>query len=66
MDFDMLLDAEREPILLRARLNEGVLGQMYWDSQSSGVLIPDNVARQLERVWKRLTTSNQQPETNNQ
>jgi 5-methylcytosine-specific restriction protein A len=64
MEFDVLLDAEREPILPRARLNEGVFGQMYWDSQSSGVLIPEKVARQLERVWKRLTTSNQLPTPN--
>ena len=44
MEFDVLLDAEHEPILPRAQLNEGVLGQMYWDSQSSGILIPDKVA----------------------
>ncbi len=66
VEFDVLLDADREPILPRARLNEGILGQMYWDSQSSGVLIPDNVAKHLERVWKRFITSNQQLETNNQ
>ena len=54
MDFDVLLDADREPILPRARLNEGILGQMYWDSQSSGVLIPEAVAKQLEREWKQL------------
>lgn len=53
--FDVLLDAEREPILPRARLNEGGLGQMYWDSQSSGVLIPRGVAEQLERAWQRFS-----------
>jgi hypothetical protein len=56
VEFDMLLDAEREPILLRARLNEGILGQMYWDSQSSGVLIPEKVARRLEVEWAKLTS----------
>jgi 5-methylcytosine-specific restriction protein A len=55
MDFDALLDADREPILPRARLNEGVLAQMYWDSHSSGVLIPQPVAEQLEHEWKRIT-----------
>jgi 5-methylcytosine-specific restriction enzyme A len=63
VDFDVLLNAEREPILPRAQLNEGVLGQMYWDSQSSGILIPDEVAQQLERKWKQLTTKYQQPTT---
>ena len=55
MKFDVLLNAEHEPILPRARLNEGVLGQMYWDSQSSGILIPPAVAKRLEREWKRIT-----------
>jgi 5-methylcytosine-specific restriction protein A len=54
VDFDVLLDAEREPILPRTRLNEGVLGQMHWDSQSSGVNIPDEVAKRLEVEWERL------------
>jgi hypothetical protein len=63
MEFDVLLNAEREPILPRARLNDGILGQMYWDSQSSGILIPAEVARQLEVVWARF---NQQSEIQNQ
>ena len=54
VDFDVLLDAEREPILPRARLDEGVLARMHWDSQSSGVLIPAEVARQLEIEWARI------------
>ncbi len=57
VDFDILLDAEREPILPREQLNEGILAQMHWDSQSSGVLIPQLVAEQLEREWKQLTTN---------
>jgi 5-methylcytosine-specific restriction enzyme A len=65
VEFDVLLNAEHEPILPRAQLNKGVLGQMYWDSQSSGILIPQAVAEQLEREWKRLATNNQQPATNN-
>jgi hypothetical protein len=63
MEFDVLLDAEREPILPRTRLSEGVLGQMYWDSQSSGVLIPEKTARRLEAVWAQL---NQHSEIRNQ
>jgi hypothetical protein len=54
VEFEALLDADREPILPRAQLNEGVLGQMYWDSQSSGILIPTGVAHQLEIVWMQF------------
>ena len=49
--FDILLDADREPILTRGSLNDGVLGQMHWDSQSSGILIPEHIARRLEVKW---------------
>ena len=54
VDFDTLLDADREPIVTRAQLSEGTLGQMHWDSQSSGILIPETVARQLETEWALL------------
>ena len=56
MEFDVLLDAEREAILTREQLNAGVLAQMHWDSQSSGILIPGNVAQQLEIKWTLLTS----------
>lgn len=49
VQFDTLLDPD-EP-LPRELLNQGVLGQMHWDSQSSGVAIPDVVAERLERLW---------------
>jgi len=54
VDFDTLLDADHEPILPRTQLNEGALGQMHWDSQSSGILIPPIVAAQLEIDWALL------------
>ena len=54
VEFDVLLDAEHESILPRARLNGSVLGQMHWDSQSSGILIPENVAKRLEVEWTRF------------
>ena len=63
VDFDVLLDAEREPILPRARLNEGILARMHWDSQSSGILIPAEVAKQLEIEWAQI---NQQSRISNQ
>ncbi len=51
VDFDVLLDADHEPILRRTQLDHGVLARMHWDSQSSGVLIPEEVAQRLEVVW---------------
>ena len=54
VDFDALLDADHEPILSRAQLDAGVLGQMHWDSQSSGIVIPDDVAHRLELKWAKL------------
>lgn len=54
VEFDMLLDADRESILLREQLNQGILAQMHWDSQSSGILIPDRVAERLEIDWAKL------------
>jgi 5-methylcytosine-specific restriction protein A len=54
VDFDVLLDADREPILPRAQLNVGVLGSMHWDTQTSGIVIPNKVASRLEVEWKRL------------
>ncbi len=55
VDFDVLLNADlREPILERNKLNVGVLARMHWDSQTSGISIPDEVARQLEVEWARV------------
>ena len=53
IDFDVLLDAEHEPILPRAQLNEGPLGQMRWDSRASGIVIPDKVTQRLEIEWSK-------------
>jgi 5-methylcytosine-specific restriction enzyme A len=44
-----------EAILDRERLSHGVLGKMHWDSQSSGVRIPDEVAMALEQEWASYT-----------
>ena len=50
--FDVLLDAEEEPILPREALSHGILSRMYWNTQVSGIRIPDAVARELERAWR--------------
>ncbi len=54
VDFDVSLDADQEPILPRAQLNAGVFGSMHWDTQTSGIVIPDKVAQRLEVEWKRM------------
>jgi 5-methylcytosine-specific restriction protein A len=53
--FDALLDPDREPILWRDRLkSEAPFSSMHWDTRSSGIRIPDEVARELERAWADL------------
>jgi len=52
--FDALLDAEREPILPREALSHGKLSEMYWDTQVSGIRIPPQVAKELERAWRAV------------
>lgn len=47
--FDHLLNPDSEAILSRQELDG--LGNMHWDSQSSGISIPDAVAERLENLW---------------
>jgi len=51
--FNQLLNPD-EQILSRRELNRGILSKMYWDSQSSGVIIPEDVAEALEGEWAML------------
>ncbi len=51
--WEMLLDAEREPILRRDWLRDQFPG-MNWDTQMSGIRIPDTTAARLELEWRRL------------
>ena len=58
ISFDVLLDADTEPILGRGKLDKNILGQMHWDTQASGISIPSNVATQVEKEWMQfLNTS---------
>src|SRR5436309_4999395 len=52
LSLDVLLDAEREPILPREALSHGALSRMYWDTQVSGIRIRDDVGRELEKAWR--------------
>ena len=55
--YDMLLDPARDLLLPRNELRSGKLARMYWDSQSSGPRIRDDVAAELERIWSSLSPS---------
>ncbi len=56
--FDIVLDAEREPIFRRDWLGSGVYASVHWNTQVSGISIPDDVAQQLERDWARFLAQN--------
>lgn len=49
--FDVLLHPDREPIFPRSDLAVGVLANVHWDSQSSGITIPADAAAELEELW---------------
>jgi 5-methylcytosine-specific restriction protein A len=49
--WDALLDAEKESILPREWLNVPPLSEVNWNTQISGVRIPDDVAAELEERW---------------
>ena len=41
----------------RDLLNMSPLSEMHWDTQMSGVQIPDNIAKELEILWGSFTNS---------
>jgi 5-methylcytosine-specific restriction protein A len=53
MDWDTLLDPEVDRILPIDFLKSALDG-MHWESQRSGISIPDDIAEQLEKHWGRL------------
>jgi len=55
--YDTLLNPDIDSILPRELLNTPVLSEMHWDTQMSGVQIPDNVARELEQLWANFRSS---------
>ena len=54
--FDTLLDPDSDQILPRESLNVSPFSTMHWDTQMSGVSIPDDVAKQLEKLWANFAT----------
>ena len=51
---DSIVNPETDPIIPRVRLNDSPFNEMHWDTQMSGVQIPDNVAKALQEEWVRV------------
>ena len=58
---DTLLDAGSENIFPRRNLDRGILGRVHWDTQLSGIRIPDDVAAKLEDEWADFLGNERQP-----
>ena len=59
LEFDVLLDSEKEPILTYNILKEGNLSTQNWFPQLSGISIHPELIEELEAVWfEFLTTQN--------
>lgn len=55
---DALLDPNREDqILSRKLLDEAPFSDMHWDTQVSGVKIPESIAAKLEVLWANFTNT---------
>jgi 5-methylcytosine-specific restriction enzyme A len=57
--YDTLLNPNTDAILPRELLNTPPLSEMHWETQMSGVQIPDNIAKELEILWASFTNSRQ-------
>lgn len=55
--YDLLLNPDTEPILPRELLNQPPFSKMHWDTQMSGVQIPDHIASELEALWTEFKNS---------
>lgn len=67
VNFEVILNPEKDRILSYEELNKGKLKNMDWSSRASGVLIPEEIAEELENKWdnivnKRFKNSNNRPE----
>lgn len=49
-----LLDPDKEDILPRKNLDNGILKQVHWSTQSPGILIPNEIAKELDQIWYQL------------
>lgn len=52
INLDVLINPDHESIFPSTKLKEGILADMHWYSQSSGIVIRDEIATKLETEWK--------------
>lgn len=57
IEFDVLLNADVEPILTREILNQGKLASQNWTPQASGISIRPELVDELEAVWFDFVTT---------
>lgn len=59
IDFEVILNPEKDPLLNLNILNQGNLEKVNWTPQSSGIEIKSEYTKELEAVWfDFLTTQN--------
>lgn len=51
VDFEVLLNADKEPILMTDSLETGVLRTQNWHPQASGTSVNPDLADELEEIW---------------
>ncbi len=51
VNFNVILDPDLEPLLPRNELEDGILSQVHWDTQVSGIAIHDDIAQEVEKRW---------------
>jgi 5-methylcytosine-specific restriction enzyme A len=56
--FDGILNPNSGKILSRHRLDEPDLSKAHWNTQGSGIQIPDDVAKILDEEWRKFTNTN--------
>lgn len=57
IDFEVLLNPDKDPILTLDILRSGALTQQEWTPQSSGISVRDDITGELEAVWFDFLTT---------
>ena len=57
IQFDVLLNADKEPILTNDILKQGELARQTWTPQASGISIKSELVDELEAVWFDFVTT---------
>lgn len=55
--FDNIINPQSDEILRREMLEQGILSEMHWDTQGSGISIRGDIALELEELWVKFSKS---------